>query len=182
MKINRQLKLQTASKSLNTDRQLTGRKVKFLKGLMLGIFITVSPYLFYLYRVPQSGVQVWETPFFVIHASGFYDVSSYLHALFTKLFLVFLASIAFLKIYDWWKWTLLIPIIMFLYQLISVINSNWPVFDEYTFYYSLVPIIPIIGILIFYAIKIKQKADQLDLLDQLDAEIDFIKKKPNNQA
>ncbi|MGE5944086.1 MAG: hypothetical protein ACM31G_07085 [Flavobacteriales bacterium] len=154
---------------------MTGRSTQFFCGLVLCVFIISSPYLFYLYRAPQPGAQTWETTFFTINANGFYDVSSYLHAVFTKIALVFLTSISFLKINDWWKWSLLVPLIMFLFQLYGVLNAQWVLFDVYDFWYSLIPTIPIITILVYMAIKIKSKINNLDLLDMVDEEINAVK-------
>ncbi len=162
-------------KKININHLQTARSFKFITGLALASFIVASPYLFYLYRIPQEGAQEWYVLGVKIKASGFYDVSSYLHAVFTKLALVFLTSISFLKIQSWWKWTLLIPLIMFLFQLFSVLNKNWKVFDEYSFYYSLIPTLPIVGVLIYSTLKINDKINHLDLLDQIDAEIEKVK-------
>lgn len=163
----------TNSKQVLTKKTTNRLKTvnrRFISGLILGIFIVISPYLFYLYRVPAEELQVLETKFFTIHASGFYDVGSYLHALFTKIALVFFTSLAFLKINDWWKWSLLVPLIMFLYQLFAVMNSNWQFFDEYSFLHSLIPIIPIVAILIYSTLKLNNKIDKLNLHDRVQAE------------
>lgn len=162
-------------KSLSTLHLSTVRSRKFIYGLILGTLIVLSPYLFYLYRLPPPETQVWETTFFTIKAGPFYDVSYYLHALFTKIALVFFTSIAFLYIERWWKWSLLVPIVMFLYQLLSVINQNWIIFDEYSLYQSLKITIPLIAILIYFTLKLNNKKEKLDLLDMINQEVDDIK-------
>lgn len=153
------------SKKSNTNRQLTARRKRFIYGLLLGVFIVSSPYLFYLYRTPPPETQSWQIAFITLNANEFYDVSYFLHALFTKFSLVFFSSLAFLHIKAWWKWAILVPIVMFLYQLFSVVNSNLMIFDEYSLWKSLTLTIPVLSMLIYSAIKLNNRVDKLDVYD-----------------
>lgn len=155
----------------NICQILTGRSFMFFGGLVLFLFIATSPLSFYSYTAPPEDSQEWEFLFLTFKANGFYSVQFYLHMLYTKFALVFLTSIAFLFIDKWWKWSLIAPLVMFLFQLLSVTNKNWVVFDEYSFKYSLVPIVPIIGFLIYSSVKINKKINKLDALDKLEQEL-----------
>ncbi len=160
--------LKPALRKLNTDHQNTVRNWRFWCWLGLGIFIALTPYLFYIYRKPPEGIQEWHVWFFTFRASGFYDVSAYLHALLTKFCLVFFSSMCFLFINRWWKWSFLIPIIVFLFQIQAVLNLNLNVFDEYSFWKSLWLTVPIVVVLVIGTLELNNKKDSINLLDLSD--------------
>lgn len=165
---------------INTDHR---RDYRFLGGLLLFLFIATSPLSYYSYTLPKEDLKEWNFLFLNFKVGGdddFYSVQYYLHALYTKFFLVFFTSIAFLYIPLWWRWSLLAPLTMFLFQFFNVTNKNWHVFDEFSFTYSLIPIVPIIGLLIYSSIKINKKINKLDALDALDEEIEAAIKKSNS--
>ncbi|MDX1462805.1 MAG: hypothetical protein R3359_07095 [Marinirhabdus sp.] len=123
-----------------------------------------TPFLFYLYKFAPRDSQSWDTIFGTIEAGGFNSVQVYMHALVTKLTFVILTAIWFLTSRNWWKFAILIPLTMFLFQLSGVINYKISYIDEFDFWYSLPVILPVILLLVFISYRISKRnaiAEQL---------------------
>lgn len=135
------------------------------------ILILVSiPYLFYFYKyAPNEGV--WETNYFTISSGGFRTVKGFVHALFTKIIFFISFSIWFLTCRHWWKYAILVPLTLFLFQLSGVLNQQLDYIDEYDFWYSLPIVIPIIILILFLSRKLKFYIEAIDLKDKIEAEI-----------
>ena len=156
---------------MNTRRQTTDREKKSILGYAIWIFLVVSPFLFYLYRIAPRDSQEWNVGLFTINSGGFQNVSFFFHALFTKLILCSITTLWFFTCQNWWRYAILVPITMFLFQLTGVLNQNIEYIDEYDFWYSLPVVLPIIVFLVFSSMKIKKYTLTLDLKDEIDNEI-----------
>ncbi|MAY22827.1 MAG: hypothetical protein CMC74_08610 [Flavobacteriaceae bacterium] len=134
--------------------------------------MVATPFLFYIYRFAPSDSDQWETFLGTINAGGFYSVQVYMHALFTKITFVLLTGIWFLTSKNWWKYAILVPLTMFLFQLSGVINDKIGYIDEFDFWYSLPIILPILFFLIYISYVISKKRSGDDKLkEDVDQEI-----------
>ena len=140
------------------------------------ILLILSPFLFYLYRLAPQNSEMWETSLFTINSGGFSSVQSFIHALFTKFLFVLLLSIWFLTAKYWWKFAILVPLTMFLFQLSGVLNQKIQYIDEYDFWYSLPIVIPLIALLFWFSRKLRFYTTALDIRAQIDKELDSLKK------
>lgn len=163
-------------KKENTKFQITDKNLKLLIGVGIVLIMILTPFLFYLYKIIPASVKTWETPFFTIETNGFNSVQIFIHALFTKLTFVISFSVWFLTCKYWWRWVLLVPLTMFLFQLTGVVNQNISYIDEYDFWYSLPVTIPVIISLVYIRNKMKFYSTGLDLKEQIDQEINSLKK------
>lgn len=155
-----------------TKFRTTDRSSRLLKGVLLSLVLIATPFLFYIYKYAPPKVQEWETFFGTISSSGFNSVQSYLHALFTKITFVLLTGIWFLTSRHWWKYAILVPFTMFLFQLSGVINQEIQYIDEYDFWYSLPVVLPIVFFLIYISYRLgKRPGDGADLKKEADEEI-----------
>ncbi|QIE60200.1 hypothetical protein G5B37_11705 [Rasiella rasia] len=117
-----------------------------------------TPFLFYIYKyAPSEEGVTWNTFIGVIEPGNFSNVQSYMHALFTKTTFVLLTTIWFVTSRNWWKYAILVPLTMFLFQLSGVINHQIQFIDEFDFWYSIPVIIPILLLLIFISYKISKR-------------------------
>ena len=99
----------------------------------------------------------------------------FLHALFTKISFVLLTGIWFITATNWWKYSILVPFTMFLFQLSGIINFQLQYIDEYDFLYSLPFITPIIFFLVYISYRIsKRPILNTDLKEDVDDEISKI--------
>lgn len=104
--------------------------------------IAITPYLFTLYEsVPD--VKTWDT-FFGTYNSTYYDsVAVLAWTLIGKAIPLYLLFIWFFTCRHWWFHSILVPICMYLYQIIVVLNDDLSFADDKQIYY-LIPVMAII--------------------------------------
>ncbi|GGZ48613.1 hypothetical protein GCM10008088_07340 [Mesonia mobilis] len=116
-------------------------------GSIIAFSIAISPYIFYSYRsFPQQ--KVWETFLFTYEANWYQEVYTSVWTFMGKFIPLYLLTIWFLTCKHWWYHVILIPIGMFLFQLISAINDDIKFSDEIEIWY-LVPIMAVIVPLVY---------------------------------
>jgi len=91
-------------------------------------------------------------------------VQSLLHALFTKITFVLITGIWFLTSKNWWRFAILVPFTMFLFQLSGVISYKVKYMDEYDFWDSLPFILPIVFLVVYisYRLSVRKPKSTLD--------------------
>ncbi|WP_100803056.1 hypothetical protein [Ulvibacter sp. MAR_2010_11] len=140
--------------------------------MLLSLFLIATPFLFYIYKYAPADATEWDTFFGVVNSGGFGSVQAYMHALFTKITFVSLTGMWFLTSTNWWKYAILVPLTMFLFQLSGVINYKIQYIDEFDFWYSLPAILPILFFLIYISYRISnQSTTSNDLKKDVDDEI-----------
>ena len=139
-------------------RKLTLQRSKsLLAGSLIAAFIAASPYFFYLYEgVPD--VKVWNFSilgFDVSYASGFYESANVVAwIVFGKLFPLIFLIIWFFTCKHWWYHSLIIPILMYSYQIYGTFADDLKYKDNTIDIIYLAPII--FFILIFlYTIRMR---------------------------
>jgi hypothetical protein len=143
--------------------------------VLASILLIITPFLFYIYKIAPVDSKEWDTMVGQISSGGFSNVQAYLHALFTKLTFVLLTGMWFLTSRNWWKYAILVPFTMFLFQLSGVINYNIQYIDEYDFWYSLPVILPIVFFLVYISYLIGKRSSGNDSLKkEVDHEITHI--------
>ncbi|RSK38768.1 hypothetical protein EJA19_11640 [Mangrovimonas spongiae] len=113
-----------------------------LFGSLIATFIALTPFLFTLHEsVPDQ--KVWNT-FLFTYDSKYYE-SAYVLAwtLIGKIIPLFLILIWFFTCRHWWYHTLIVPIAMFIYQIIEILNSDLYWVDENLIIY-LLPVMAIV--------------------------------------
>jgi hypothetical protein len=139
--------------------------------VFISLLLIATPFLFYVYKYAPN-TKEWDTIFGTIRANGFIDVNSYMHAVFTKVTFIMLTTIWFLTSNNWWKYAILVPLVMFLFQFLGVLNFELEYIDEFDFWYSLPIILPILFFLIYISFLIsKKESDSPDLMTEVDDEI-----------
>jgi len=133
-------------------QQLDKNNKSLIYGSFIATFIALTPYLFYLYEsVPDS--QVWNT-FLFAYDSKSWGSANYALWIFTgKAIPLVLLLIWFFTCRHWWYHALIVPIAMYLYQIVGVFNENISYIDEL----QLIYLFPIMAIVIpsIYLIRAK---------------------------
>lgn len=156
----------------NTKSHQTDRNRIIFTGVAISILLIATPFLFYIYKFAPPESKEWDTIFGTLKSNGFGSMQTYMHALFTKITFVMLTGIWFLTSNQWWKYAILVPFTMFLFQLSGVINYQLQFIDEYDFWYSLPFIAPIIGFVIYLSYLISKHNDEtIDLKRDASEEI-----------
>jgi hypothetical protein len=138
------------SKFLSEDKKTVKKNI--LLGSVVAVLIAGSPFLFYLYEsVPAE--PTWDTFLFTYH-SGFYgNVQVAMWMLSGKLIPLFFLIIWFFTCRHWWYHALIVPIAMYIYQIVLAIQQDANKLDEF----DLIYLLPIMAIIIpsIYLIRAK---------------------------
>lgn len=134
-------KLQHKLKNLKSSFQHTDKK-SILLGTLIAIFLATSPYLFYLYEyAPKEAT--WNIWFFTYHSIGYNDVSIAFWLITGKALPLIFLIIWFFTCRQWWYHSLLVPITMYAYQLMGILNDDAKFFDQFQLIY-LVPVMALV--------------------------------------
>ncbi|PKG51039.1 hypothetical protein CXF54_10335 [Olleya sp. 1-3] len=108
----------------------------------VAIFIAVTPYLYSLYEsVPET--KVWHTFLFIYNSAHYEDANLAMWVLTGKLLPLILILLWFFTCRHWWYHALLVPIVMYSYQIIVFFNDEYTYIDEFQLFY-LVPFMAVI--------------------------------------
>jgi hypothetical protein len=133
----------------NSDLPVKDRLALFIGGIIV-LLIAISPILFYSYE-SFPNTKVWETSLFSLK-TNFFDWNAYAWYLTGKIVPLYLLLLWFFTCKHWWHWILLVPIVMYSFQLWGIINENTDI-DEV----ELIWIFPLMMVLIpaVYLIRAK---------------------------
>jgi hypothetical protein len=127
-------------------------KKNILGGSIIATIIAATPLLFNLYQgVPD--VEVWDT-FLFTYKSGWYEsVAISFWSLTTSIIPLMLLLIWFFTNKHWWYHALLVPIAMYIYQIIEILDGDMKFTDVNLIIYLL----PIMAIIVpsIYLVKAK---------------------------
>lgn len=149
-----------------------------LTGSLIIAFMLFVPYAFYLYNYFPNE-KIFETRFFTFESKGYESVSTFMWLLLSKLVPLTLILIWFTTCKHWWYYSIAIPISVYIFQFISVINDDIGYVDEVEFIYSLPITLIILTILYFVRSKIHVYLKAKDIKKEMDEVMNkpFVKKK-----
>src|SRR5690606_19481771 len=121
-------------------------------GTIIATLIGITPFIFYIYEsVPDT--KVWNT-FLFSYDSGFYGSANIsFWVLMMKAVPLYLLIIWFFTCRHWWYHALLVPIAMYIFQVIGTLNGDMEYVDEFGIIYML----PVMAVVIpsIYLIRAK---------------------------
>lgn len=135
----------------NKQQKLKKQRLKFQhtdkKSLIIGTIVATiigaTPYLFYLYEsVPNT--KTWNTFLFTYNSGYYEDVNVAMWILTGKLIPLILLFLWFFTCKHWWHHVLIVPIAMYMYQLLNTLNEDQKYIDSN----QLVYLIPVMAIII----------------------------------
>ncbi|MCB0463277.1 MAG: hypothetical protein KDC81_11290 [Flavobacteriaceae bacterium] len=117
-------------------------KKELVIGSIIATFIATTPYLFTLWEgVPNT--QIWDT-FLFTYDSGYYESAQILvWTLLGKIIPLFLIIVWMFTCRHWWYHALIVPIAMYIYQIITILNDDLEFAEENQIIY-LLPIMAIV--------------------------------------
>ena len=132
-------------KSKESSEKFHPRDKKLSKGLVIGsiiaTLIAITPYLFYLYEsVPNT--KIWNTFLFTYDSTFWEDVNYAMWVLIGKLIPLYLLFLWFFTCRHWWYHTLLVPIAMYLFQIVVMLFTDTNL-DEFQLAY-MIPVMAIV--------------------------------------
>ncbi|MFS4481910.1 hypothetical protein ACKGJY_02750 [Hyunsoonleella sp. 2307UL5-6] len=135
------LKKQQKSIERESNKLQTGKK-KYITGTVIATIIAITPYLFYLYEsVPQT--KLWSTFLFDFNSNYYESAQTAFWILTGKIIPIYLLLIWFFTCRHWWFHVLLVPIAMYTFQVMNILNDDLSYVDEFQMIY-MIPIMAII--------------------------------------
>lgn len=161
----------TSAKENNQNYFYKIKRTRYLRlGSLLAFVIVTLPFLFYINDIFPDGA-IWENSFFIYHSKYYESVSVFVWVLVGKIIPLTLLVIWFFTSKHWWYLTILIPIAVYTFQLISIIFEDSELLDHTPIYY-LLPLVIII-LIIVYTIR----TEIFDNIHEIDlSELDHFKK------
>ena len=133
-----QPKSKKRKESISTDNDSKG----LVLGSILATLIAISPYLFSLYEsVPEQ--RVWNTFLFTYDSKAWEDANYAMWVMTGKVVPLYLLFIWFFTCRHWWYHAILVPIAMYVFQIVDNLNGDTQFIDEFQLIY-LLPIMAII--------------------------------------
>lgn len=162
---------ETKKETQHQCQPTSNQKLKSLRtGSIIAIIIAITPFMFYLTDIFPDGA-IWESSFFTYQSKYYESVSTFIWVALSKLIPLFLFVIWYFTCKNWWNKIILIPIGLYFFQLISILNEDSEIVDNQEIYYSIPFVIVIVSIVYTIRIKIFDKIHNIDL-----SELDALKK------
>lgn len=156
------------------------KRISLIASSLIAIIITTSPYLLYFHKSIDPNIENLETIFGTIRGGHYKFAQSYIYFLFAKLVPLILLFIWFITNKHWWVHALIIPIVVYLFQLIAVFNDSTKYVDEVEFIYTLPIATIVMGLLYFLRSKLSIYLQAVDLKKEMDDNMQIPKKNLNN--
>lgn len=153
------------------------KKSELLVASLIAILIMFSPYLLFIHKNIPNDIESLEFLFGTIKAGHYVYVQTYVYFLLAKLVPLLLIIVWFLTNKHWWVHALIIPISVYLFQLISVINDSEQYVDEVEFIYTIPIAVFIVALLYFVRSKLSIYIQAVDLKKEMDENMKIPKKK-----
>ncbi|MHA6280663.1 hypothetical protein ACXYMT_10815 [Salinimicrobium sp. CAU 1759] len=145
-----------------------GRSKFLLTGSIIAVLVAFSPYIFYLYEIFPSG-PVWENYFFTYESKYYENVLTAAWTFFGKITPLYLLLIWFFTCKHWWYHAILVPTIMYAYQLVSAVYEDMSpdggVIDTNQLIYLAPFFIIVLSIVYLIRIKIFDRIYGIDLTE-----------------
>ncbi|MCZ4318976.1 hypothetical protein O4H26_08245 [Aequorivita viscosa] len=126
-------------------------KKSLIQGGIIVFIIACTPFIYYAYESFPSDTQVWET-FLFTFTTKYPNLNQYAWFLTGKVIPVILLFIWFFTCKHWWHWIRLVPLSMYIFQFVNILNQNLNV-DEVEIIY----VVPIMMIVIPFVYLIRAK-------------------------
>ncbi|SNR38130.1 hypothetical protein [Lutibacter flavus] len=144
------------------------KKSSLLIGSIIIVMIIFIPYLLYIHAFIDENIENYSTFFGTIKGGQYTYAQTYIYILFSKLAPLFFLFIWFLTNKHWWVHALIIPISVYIFQTVSIINDSEEVVDNVEFIYTVPIAVVVLLILYFVRSKISTYIQAVDLKREMD--------------
>jgi hypothetical protein len=111
-------------------------------GSIVATFIAATPFLFYLHEsVPET--KVWDTFLFTFESHFYENANQAMWLMTGKAIPLMLLFIWFFTCRQWWYHALLVPIAMYMFQLVGFFTYDTQLIDEFELLY-LIPVMAVV--------------------------------------
>ncbi len=125
------------------------KRSSLLVGSLIILLIIIAPYLLFFYQSIPPELENWETFLGTIKGGRYEDVQLMAYYFFAKFVPLLLLFIWFVTNKHWWVHAIIIPISVYLFQFITIVNDSEEYMDEVEFIYA-VPITAIVMVILYF--------------------------------
>jgi hypothetical protein len=144
------------------------RKKSLFVGSIIAFLILITPYFLFINKSIDPSLTNYNTVFGNISAGYYQTIYNYTYWFFSKFVPLFLFFIWFVTCKHWWVHVIIIPITVYLFQLITVINDSAAYVDEVEFIYTVPIAVIVMGLLYFLRSKMSIYVQAVDLKKEMD--------------
>jgi magnesium-transporting ATPase (P-type) len=134
-------------------------KKELILGSVIATFIAITPYLITLWEGVPSDTKSWDTFLFSYTTTYYVDIQSLVWTLLSSLIPLSLLLIWIFTCKHWWYHVIIVPIVMYIYQIITILNDDLE-FSETNLILWLLPVMAIV-IPSIYLLRARM-ADKID--------------------
>ncbi|MEJ1221991.1 hypothetical protein [Sediminicola sp. 1XM1-17] len=153
---------------------LRDRKKRKLFEILSCLILVSIPVLYILSRFIPIGVKSYSFGWFSIHDHGFADINYFIIYIRTKIFALLPLMIWFISSRTWWRHAILIPIILFTYQIWEILNLTSNQVDQYELLKAAPAILFIVALVLYISNRIKYQYKMIDIYQDIVSEIDVL--------
>jgi magnesium-transporting ATPase (P-type) len=145
-------------------------KASFKQGTLVALLLAIIPYLFSLYEsVPRQ--KTWSTFLFTYDSKVWEDANLVMWILTSKAVPLFILLLWFFTNRHWWYHALLVPIVMYIYQIFNLFNEDQGNLDESQIIYLLPIMAAVIPSIYLIRAKMFNKINDADkTMEELEEE------------
>ncbi|MBD0849415.1 hypothetical protein [Maribacter arenosus] len=151
-----------------------GIQVRKFDFLIIFVLVLI-PFIYYSAWFFPENTKKFELFWFTIDSYGFHDVSLFIWFVGSKICILIPTIIWFITSHNWWRFAILSPIILTVYQLWEAVQSTR--IDEIWFSQALPLIIIIIAFLLLISKTINYQSKILDIYNTIEGEIEQLLQK-----
>jgi len=156
-------------KNYKTPIMKNKRRVALFIGSVFAIVVFISPYFLYIHLSVSRDLESFESIFGLVEGGHYLRAQIFLYWFFSKFVMLLLLSIWFITNKHKWVYVLIVPIAIYLFQLINVINDGKKYFTDMIEFIHTIPVILLfMGILYFIRYKIGIYIHTTDLKKEMD--------------
>lgn len=149
------------------------KRISLIIGSIAVISIFSTPYLLYLHKFIDPDVTNYNTIFGNFKGGLYTYAQTYVYLLLSKITPLLLLTVWFLTNKHWWVHSLIIPISVYVFQIIAVINDSEEFVDDIEFIYTVPIAILIMVVLYFLRSKMSIYIQAVDLKKEMDKDMTF---------
>lgn len=170
------------TETLSFSKLKEERPLKPVIQTTFGIILIIIPMLYYSYQLLPKDEKGINMGFNYISSHGFNDVRTFIWYLNVKTCALVPICIWFVSSNKWWRYAILSPIVLYVYQLWEAFEDTNALVDQWE-YISVAPIILIlVAFLLFISNIVKYQFKILDLYDQVSNMTEELIKKVKNSG
>ena len=152
-------------------------KKRFIIEGIIAVIIVISPILSYSYKYLPPNTETLSFLGIEFDSNGFHDASTAIWYYLNKLIPLVLLIIWFVTAKNWWYHAILIPIAMYGFQFISVLNYESGRVEENEILYIVAVTMIVVPLVYFIRIKLIDKHVHGIDLEAMDTELQILKEK-----